>query len=527
MFANKEGMQSVDLKAIFTKMLKEVKWESLKTYINNNADLAKRCTMGGFRMDEKYRPRMQDVILRDAERGGFTDAAAGGVFTVWYPVHETLHKNLEDHFNSEEYKTYRTENGLAEDEYVLTPEKFQQFFDVKELMAWKILLCFSPLKFSDEQAKVILDDKQDNAELAEKLAQLEQKNGELQRKVEQLQQEAERLRARQQTDAQEILNFKKENRQVKLDCEQYQKRAESALAEMRRTNEKLAQAEIRVTGREAEMKQELERVQAKAQASVEAAKNEMVVWRSRHEQQCQENHLLEEQAQAAEARCSQAQAEREAAVQKLEASHNLIDSLLARIDWKRVVGMKASPVMAKNLRSLMQNLTYDSGRNLTLDTALPIFWTRLSECEKQLILAIAKSSDRELASGSIKDYWAGLEQQFAQVQTSIEARQALLSMMQEIFYQTYTEEDLRENKPLAAEEEPEEKKSEKKAVKRKATPAAKPVAEKEKKTTAATAKKEKETATKEPAKKGGTTKKTATTVKKPATKKTSAKKTAD
>ena len=306
MFANKEGMQAVDLKAVFTKMLKEVKWDSLKTYINSNADLAKRCTMGGFRMEEKYRPRMQDIILRDAERSEFSDAVAGSLFTVWYPVHQELHGKLEDHFNSDDYKNYRKDNGLADDEYVLTPEKFQEFFDVKELMAWKILLCFSPLKFTDEQAKTILEGKQDDAELVEKMTALEQKNAELQRKVDVLQQEAERLRARQQADAQEIQNYKKDNRQVKLDCEQYQQRAETALAEMRRTNEKLAQAEGRVAMREAEMKQEMERAQEKAQAAVEAARNEMVVWRTRHEQQCQENHLLEEQAQAAEARRAQA-----------------------------------------------------------------------------------------------------------------------------------------------------------------------------------------------------------------------------
>ena len=128
---------------------------------------------------------------------------------------------------------------------------------------------------------------------------------------------------------------------------------------------------------------------------------------------------------------------------RLEDCHKAVDALLSRIDWPHVgAAMKMSPTVKRNFNSLLKKLDYDEDRNLTIGATLGDFWAALSSKENALIEAIAKSTENEIINGSIMDYWASLAQMFPDVQTSLEARLAMLSILQDIFYQTYTDDDL-------------------------------------------------------------------------------------
>ena len=115
MLGNNEKIEGVELKDVFTGMLAELPWDSLRAYILSNAVLAKLCTMGGFRLDPKFRSRMEKIVIKDVEKNEFNEASCNGVFASWYPVHTQLHKDLEDYFHSDGYKAYREEKGLGED----------------------------------------------------------------------------------------------------------------------------------------------------------------------------------------------------------------------------------------------------------------------------------------------------------------------------------------------------------------------------------------------------------------------------
>ena len=128
---------------------------------------------------------------------------------------------------------------------------------------------------------------------------------------------------------------------------------------------------------------------------------------------------------------------------KLEANGVLVDALLKKIDWPHVgAAMKMSPTMKRNFNSLMKRLDYDEDRNLTIEGTLKNFWGRLQAKELTLIDAIAKSSVRELEKGTIEDYWQNIADMFPEVQIDLEARIIMLNILQDIFYQNYTDAEL-------------------------------------------------------------------------------------
>ncbi len=444
MLGNSEKIENVDRKAVFNKMLAEVPWENLKAYILSNAQLTKLCTSGGFRLDVKFRKRAESFIQRDAEKSDYSEIQCNGVFASWYPVHKDLHEALENYFHSEEYEKYRKDNGIADDEYVLPDDKFNELYSVSEFEAWRMLLCFSPLKFTHEQADKILEDKKDDAALMDRLTKAEAERDDLSKKNSSLAAELERIRLKQQSDQNDMQELRRQNRQLKADLELAVKRADTALAEMRRANQQAAQAGQAVEQRESEIREELGRISQRQQGEIDRLTKELAAWQARHEEQCNLNNGLNERAAAAERRSLESMNARLEMERKLEANSVLIDALLKKIDWPHVgAAMKMSPTMKRNFNSLMKRLDYDEDRNLTIEGTLKNFWGRLQAKEMTLIDAIAKSSVRELEKGTIEDYWQNIADMFPEVQIDLEARIIMLNILQDIFYQNYTDEELK------------------------------------------------------------------------------------
>ena len=443
MLGNSEKIENVDRKAVFNKMLAEVPWENLKAYILSNAQLTKLCTSGGFRLDIKFRKRAEAFIQRDVEKSDYSEIQCNGVFASWYPVHKELHEALENYFHSEEYEKYRQENGIAEDEYVLPDDKFNELYSISEFEAWRMLLCFSPLKFTHAQAEKILEDKKDDAALMERLTKAEAERDELAKKNSSMAAELERIRAKQQADQNEMQELRRQGRQMKADLEQAQKRADTAIAEMRRANQQASQAGQAIEQREAEIRAELGRVSQRQQGEIERLGKELAAWQARHEEQCGLNRGLTERAAAAERRSLDSMNARLEMEKKLNANGVLVDALLARIDWPHVgSSMKLTPTMKRNFNSLVKRLDYDEDKSLTIEGTLQSFWGRLQTRELTLIDAIAKSSVKELEKGSIEDYWRNIADMFPEVQIDLEARITMLNILQDIFYQSYTDEEL-------------------------------------------------------------------------------------
>ncbi len=447
MFANNEKVQGVNIAEVFARMLGELPWANFRVYIQANAPLLKLCTFGGHRLEPQKRDRLEKIICREAEKADFSEAVCNGLFASWYPVNQDLHRRLEDYFHSEEYLTYRKEQKLNEDDYVLPDEKFAEFFAIREQPAWKILLCFSPLKFSDAQVAKILDDTQGNSQLLEQIANLEKEIEESRRKCIQNAAELEKLRSRQQSDVAEIQEQKKLARNQKSDLDAQQRKFEGAQAEIKRLNQRLQDTDNGMAERENALKEEMNRNLSRLQNEYNRVSKELNVWQSKYEEQRLLNRSLEKNAVEADKAKGMALRESAQVAEKMATHTKFADLLLSRIDWPKIgAAMKMNPTVRRNFNSLVRKLNYEEDLSLTIEGTLPEFWGKLIKNEEDLIKRISQSNTLEVMNGDLKGFWDQVSLLFADVQINLEARSFLIGLLQELFFQSIDLQDLAQDK---------------------------------------------------------------------------------
>ena len=443
MLGNNEKIPNINTAELFAAMVSELPWRKLGEYINANSQLQKLCTLGGHRLDPNQRQRLEKIILKEAENNGYSEVICNGLFAVWYPVHAEIHSNLEGYFRSDEYKDYRSANNLAEDEYVLSDDKFKEYFKVNEIKAWTILLAFSPLKFTAEQADSILNSTAGSAELVEKVKQLEAQLAEAVRKNEQAAANADKLRQQSESAASEVQEMKKQMRQMKAELDGANQKLVSAAAENRRLSSLLNNTNSDVEKREKEVAEAAERNASRLQAETARMQAELNNWQNKYQEQLLANRQIVANSQNVEKRAAEADAQRDAAALKLEESRKFVDLLLGRIDWARIgAQLKLSPTLRRNFNSLIKKLNYESDLSLTIEGTLPQFWSRLSQGEAALIEKIANSNTAEVERGDMQAFWNEVEDSFAEVQSSIEARLFMIGFLHEVLFSIYMPEQL-------------------------------------------------------------------------------------
>lgn len=443
MLGNNEKIQGVSIPDMFSQMLSELPWRTLSQYISGNAQLLKVCTFGGHRIDPQQRPRLTKQVINEAVKTDYSDSTCSALFAAWYPVHAELHAKLEGYFNSDEYKEYRKENKLNDMDYVLSDDKFKEFFQVSDLKAWKILLVFAPLKFTKEQADQILNHQEGSEELLERIKELEARLSEADRKASSASGELEKARQQQQSAENELKEARHQIRTQKGDLEALNQKFLSSSAEVKRLSGLLSSRSEELEKRAATASENAERVTTRLQAELSRLKEELNGWQNKFQEQLQANRQIQNDAANTEARAGKSNAERDAAIKKLDESKKFVDLLLSRIDWAKLGSqLKLSPTLRKNFNSMLKRLNYEENLSLTIEGTLPQFWSRLQKKEDELIQRIAASSTLEVEKGDMKGFWEEVKDSFAEVQTSIEARLFMLGFIHELLFAIYVPEQL-------------------------------------------------------------------------------------
>ena len=443
MVGNSEKIRDLNTAELFATMIRELPWRVFNSYITGNAQLLKLCTMGGNRVEPQKRQRLEQQVLKDAERNEYSEVTCNAVFAVWYPVHEAIHQNLEDYFKSDEYKAYRTEKKLTEEDYVLPDEKFDAFFKVQDIKAWSILLAFSPLKFTDEQADKILGSHTDAAGLVDQVKTLQAQLADAERKAASATAEAERLRAASQNDARELQELKKSQRAIKADFDALQAKYASSAAETKRLASQLAEVGQNARKESQEATENAERATQRLQANLQAAQEELRNWQNRFQEQLQQNRQISANADQVAKRSATVEVERDKALQKLGESQKFVDLLLSRIEWAKLgAQLKLTPTIRRNFNSLIKRLNYEEDLSLTIEGTLPEFWKRISASETTLIDRIAQSSTLEAQNGDMNAFWGEIKDAFEDVQISLEARLFMVGFLHELLFSVYTGEQL-------------------------------------------------------------------------------------
>lgn len=443
MLGNNDKIQGVSIPDMFSQMLSELPWRTLSQYISGNAQLLKVCTFGGHRIDPQQRPRLTKQVINEAVKTDYSDSTCSALFAAWYPVHAELHAKLEGYFNSDEYKEYRKENKLNDVDYVLSDDKFREFFQVSDLKAWKILLVFAPLKFTKEQADQILNHQEGSEELLERIKELEARLSEADRKASSASGELEKARQQQQSSENELKEARHQIRTQKGDLEALNQKFLSSSAEVKRLSGLLSSRSEELEKRAATASENAERVTTRLQAELSRLKEELNGWQNKFQEQLQANRQIQNDAANTEARAGKSNAERDAAIKKLDESKKFVDLLLSRIDWAKLGSqLKLSPTLRKNFNSMLKRLNYEENLSLTIEGTLPQFWNRLQKKEGELIQRIAASSTLEVEKGDMKGFWEEVKDSFAEVQTSIEARLFMLGFIHELLFAIYVPEQL-------------------------------------------------------------------------------------
>ena len=443
MLGNNEKIQGVSIPDMFSQMLSELPWRTLSQYISGNAQLLKVCTFGGHRIDPQQRPRLTKQVINEAVKTDYSDSTCSALFAAWYPVHAELHAKLEGYFNSDEYKEYRKENKLNDVDYVLSDDKFKEFFQVSDLKAWKILLVFAPLKFTKEQADQILNHQEGSEELLERIKELEARLSEADRKASSASGELEKARQQQQSAENELKEARHQIRTQKGDLEALNQKFLSSSAEVKRLSGLLSSRSEELEKRAATASENAERVTTRLQAELSRLKEELNGWQNKFQEQLQANRQIQNDAANTEARAGKSNAERDAAIKKLDESKKFVDLLLSRIDWAKLGSqLKLSPTLRKNFNSMLKRLNYEENLSLTIEGTLPQFWSRLQKKEGELIQRIAASSTLVGEKGDMKGFWEEVKDSFAEVQTSIEARLFMLGFIHELLFAIYVPEQL-------------------------------------------------------------------------------------
>jgi DNA repair exonuclease SbcCD ATPase subunit len=444
MLGNNEKIQGVNIPDLFAQMVGELPWRTLSRYVNDNAQLLKICTLGGHRIDPNQRARIEKLVLNEAKKNDFAETVTQPLFGVWYPVHEQLHQQLEDYFHSDEYKTYRSEHKLTEEDYVLSDEKFDAFYDLKENKAWRLLLAFAPLKFTAEQAEKILNSQEGAAELQEKLTALEEQLAAATKKAADAVAEVERARAQAQASASEVQELKKQQRNLKGELDAANQKFTSASAETKRLAAKLAEVNEAAKKREQEISENSDRAVVRLQADLERIKTELNNWQNKYQEQLLANRQIVSDAKQVDSKAEIANADKQKAIDELRGYQKFVDLLLDRIDWRSLGSQLklTNPTMKLGFGRIIKKINYDRDATGTLEETLPKFWGDFTARETELINKIANSSTLEVRQGDMEGFWNEVKDSFESVQGSLEARLFMLAFIRELLFSIYTPEQL-------------------------------------------------------------------------------------
>ena len=453
MLPNSESIPAgIRLADTFAAMVAELPWPNLRSYILANNQLAKLSTLGGYRLEPKHRKRFEALLLKEAEKSEFSSTFCNPVFAQWYPVHETLYKTLEDYFHSDVYKAFREERTLSEDAYVLSDEVFARVFQVDDLEKWRILLCFSPLQLTQEQADRVLNSAAGNEALLRRLKDNDAALDALRRENAQLAGEAERVKAQVDGSSNELQELRKARRDLTAERGDLQNKFDASQAENRKLRQQVAQLEAEQEARRSEQASSFQQERQRLESTLAKLEKEVVEWRTRYEAQRAEFRDMRELQVQTDTQLSQERThlkERERRIQELCTFGDLV---LARMDWVQAgKNLHLTPALQRQFNSIIKKLNYEAGKSTSIDTSLPVFWDKLMAQEKHLMDQVAQSNTLEVAHGTADDFWNSLKESFDDVIIGLEARLMLMRVLREVFYQVLELSDLQApNIPVSA-----------------------------------------------------------------------------
>jgi len=143
-------------KEVLDLLLKSMPSKPLLDSIKMSAGLKTVILRGGIRPQKSNAPiimaRLRDHLLLQGKTPEFTS-----LFLLWYEHCFPGQEVLDVYFQSDAYKEWSTEQGVAENEYAMTPEAFEEHLSGISKQEGLIFLYYSPIRFTPDQEKALLE----------------------------------------------------------------------------------------------------------------------------------------------------------------------------------------------------------------------------------------------------------------------------------------------------------------------------------------------------------------------------------
>lgn len=419
--ADSKNLKTDDVKIILEAMIREISWKQLKELISSRSDLKDIFAKGSFQLISKNRNRVENILIENC-----FDTDCQYLFLAWYSRKNKYRQILEQYFESDKYKKWSKTKKIKDGEYGLPETLFKIFLKLLKAKDALFFLHFSPIKFTNDQAKSLIyhaaysidspNDLHSYKEISPLLSSKELQD--LRSKLKELKESHKILERNKREIQAKNWHLDKENKKYK------------------EINERIAE---KLRGLQTEMDLKIQEAAAKVNEKLNRC-NETKIRAEK------EIRILKEQSRQNQLILENRAGEISNIKKKLEKykddEEKHFHSILEKIDVNEIISTINEPDEVKESLSAVRppksdEPVVDSEETVDLKT----FWLNAIREEEKLLEKITSIKAGAVVNGTYFEQWGSHADEFVDLKHSLRARIVLINMLYEILRQNFLSKD--------------------------------------------------------------------------------------
>lgn len=388
------------LKLLFDRL----KWSEISDVFNSITDVRRAYLTGGFTLKRENKTRSRNVFRKyfkdNPER---SDTLKINLFMTWYSRQEGFGEDIDEYFQSDAYQTLVEEKGLDENFYHLTDEKLEEFSSRWSRDNARLLLFFSPIKFSESQAEVVAEIEGDVVEKRVEKSPKKEVLDEVRRSLKSAEKENRSLKKDLKKERAELRHLEGEMKGVS-------KEAETLRGEKERLANQLEELKCQADSHSGAVRELHSKIRG-----LENEKRGLVDEREKNHKRI---NSLKEKVEETERRLLNIS--RESPIDRILLDQSKLRSLFSAVH-------EESEVL-----SVFENLLKEKTESGT-GTNFPEFWEQLGRKEQEKVRALSQISSVDMDKEKFATSWSDTEDLFKDLEYLAQAKLALIGAIHRLF----------------------------------------------------------------------------------------------
>lgn len=395
----------------FRSMIGEIPSNLLLDYVRSNSRLAETIRRGGYRIESKGRPHVEEVLVSEASPYECDSRLVKDLFFLWYK-HQPFHDHLDRYFQSEEYKESSRQDDVPAGEYVVDDLLLNGLLKENPAQDFVSLLLFSPINFTKSQAIIIV-----NAHNANKETQslgIEKKKV-VEGKV------LQGSNVNLERSKNEIRALKKENRRLEREASKFKEMVEGYQRASRETKVKMEEELRSRTAEYSTLSEAMELIQEESTK----LRSQLKVLQDERDRKDRKIRKLNNQKDALEK-------------DVLELKHvPILDQIipLGVLNPNLIAALNARDDVKELLNSLLRAPRSDEEVDqMEAPVQLSHVWFRYQQIEEETINELMSVTIPSILSGEATEGWDLKSDQLKDLSITLRARTVLINLVYEILF---------------------------------------------------------------------------------------------